>query len=186
MLVIKYKLIFIFILFLISSFASAEKSQTNQLDKLFFILSESNNSDKIVSIEKKIWSIWNEHPNNQNLTDKLEFGTELMYEGSYEYALSVFTNVINSDPNWSEPWNKRATLLFLMKKYTNSLNDIKKVLKLEPRHFGALSGKAQIFIELKEYEKADIALKEAKKIHPGLKIYNLIPFLEKKIKGLEI
>ena len=73
-----------------------------------------------------------------------------------------------------------------MKKYTNSLNDIKKVLKLEPRHFGALSGKAQIFIELKEYEKAVIALKEAKKIHPGLKIYNLIPFLEKKIKGLEI
>ena len=186
MLVIKYKLVLIFFLFLLTPFASAEKSQSDQLNKLFFTLSNSNNPDTIVFIEKKIWSLWNKHPNNENLTDKLEFGANLMYDGNYEYALSVFTNVINSDPNWSEAWNKRATLLFLMKNYKNSLNDIEKVLKLEPRHFGALTGRAQIFIELEKYEKAVKDLKNAKKIHPGLKIYNLVPLLEKLIKGLNI
>ena len=41
-----------------------------------------------------------------------------------------------------------------MNDFTNSLNDIEKVLSIEPRHFGALSGQARIFIKLQKYEKA--------------------------------
>ena len=109
-----------------------------------------------------------------------------MYEGNYLYALRVFDNIIKSDPKWSEAWNKRATLLFLMKKYQQSLNDINIVLSIEPRHFGALSGRAQIFIRLEEYQKALDALKEARKIHPIIKENNLIKELEKLIKGFSI
>ena len=41
-----------------------------------------------------------------------------------------------------------------MNKFKNSLDDIDKVLSIEPRHFGALSGQARIFIKLQKYEKA--------------------------------
>ena len=109
-----------------------------------------------------------------------------MYEGSYKYALSIFTNIIKTDPSWSEAWNKRAALLFLMKEYRKSLNDIDKVLALEPRHFGALSGRVQIFIELEEYEKAIKDLKKVKKIYPIIKSNSLIPELEKLVKRFSI
>ena len=66
------------------------------------------------------------------MSEKLEFGTKLMYKGQYEYALKIFTDIIETDPEWSEAWNKRATLLFLMKDYQKSLDDISKVLDLEP------------------------------------------------------
>ena len=53
-----------------------------------------------------------------------------MQYGSYDYALKVFDNILITDPKWSEAWNKRATVYFLMSQFTNSLNDIDKVLNL--------------------------------------------------------
>ena len=73
-----------------------------------------------------------------------------------------------------------------MKEYQRSLDDINKVLTIEPRHFGALSGRAQIFIELEEYQKAIKDLKRVKKIHLIIRSNNLIKELEKLAKGLSI
>ena len=64
--------------------------------------------------------------------------------------------------------------------------DIDKVLSLEPRHFGALSGRAQIYIELKQYDKAIDDLKEIKKINPYTKVDKLIEEIEKLINGTKI
>ena len=47
--------------------------------------------------------------------------------------------------------------------------DIEKVLDLEPRHFGALSGRAQIYLSYNQYEKALEDLKKAKSIYPYIK-----------------
>ena len=183
--VIKHKFVILF-LFIFTSFASAEISQTEQLNKLFNKLSKSHNVNTANLVEQEIWAVWHKHPKNINLTDKLELGTELMYQGDYKYALQIFTNIIKTDPSWPEAWNKRATLLFFMKEYQRSLDDIDKVLSIEPRHFGALSGRAQIFIELEEYQKAIKDLKRAKKIHPIIISNNLITTLEKLVKGLSI
>jgi tetratricopeptide (TPR) repeat protein len=188
MLAIKQKLkiafLFIFFFFIFSTFA--ETSKKNQLNKLFISLSKTKNSINGNKIEKKIWELWNEHPKFEKLTDKLELGTRLMYQGNFEFSLQVFNNVIKSDPTWPEAWNKRATLLFLMNDYQKSLNDIEIVLNLEPRHFGALSGRAQIFVELEEYQRAIDDLKRAKKLNPLIKEYEIIPKLEKLIQEMTI
>ena len=73
-----------------------------------------------------------------------------------------------------------------MNDYKKSLDDIENVLNIEPRHFGALSGRAQIFIKLEKYQKAIDDLKKAKQIHPVIKNNYLIPELEKLIKGLSV
>ena len=174
----------IFVLFLfISSFSlSAQSSQKIILNKLFDKLIEANDSNYAEQLEKKIWSIWSEHPNDIKLTEKLEFGTELMQYGDYNYALKVFSNVLENDPKWSEAWNKRATVYFLMSQFKNSLNDIDKVLDIEPRHFGALSGQARIYVKLQEYEKAIMSLKKALKFYPTFRSGKLIPEIEKLIR----
>ena len=174
--------VFILFLFIFSFISSAQSSQKIILNNLFDKLQIINNSKSAALLEQKIWSIWNEHPSDFKLTEKLEFGTELMQYGDYNYALKVFSNILENDPKWSEAWNKRATVYFLMSQFKNSLNDIDKVLDIEPRHFGALSGQARIFIKLKEYEKAILSLKKALKFYPLFKSGDLIPEIEKLIK----
>ena len=178
----KFSKIFFIILYISSSFSSAQSSQENILNNLFNQLEKVNNSKSAVLLEKKIWSIWNEHPTNNKLTERLEFGTELMQYGDYNYALKVFDNIIVSDPKWSEAWNKRATVYFLMSQFTNSLDDIDKVLNIEPRHFGALSGQARIFIKLQKYEKAIKSIERALKFYPSFKSREMIPEIERLIK----
>ena len=157
--------IFIFILFICSFFSSVHSSQIILLNNLFDQLQKANDSKKATLLEKKIWSIWSKHPNDNKLTEKLEFGTQLKESGDYNYALKIFDNILIADPKWSEAWNKRATLYFLMSQFTNSLNDIDKVLNIEPRHFGALSGQARIFIKLQKYEKAIKSIERALKFY---------------------
>jgi len=174
--------IFLLFLFISSFFSSTQSSQKNILNNLFNQLEKVNNSKSATLLEEKIWSTWNEHPTNNKLTERLEFGTELMQYGDYNYALRVFDNIIVTDPKWSEAWNKRATVYFLMSQFTNSLNNIDKVLSLEPRHFGALSGQARIFIKLQKYEKAIKSIEKALKFYPLFKSGELIPEIERLIK----
>ena len=174
--------IFILFLFISSFFLSAQSSQKIILDKLFDQLIKTNDFKNADQLEKKIWSVWNKHPNDNKLTNKMEFGTELMQYGDYYYALRVFDNIIVTDPEWSEAWNKRATVYFLMNEFTNSLDDIDKVLSIEPRHFGALSGQARIFIKLQKYEKAIQSIERALEFYPSFRSRELIPEIERLIK----
>jgi tetratricopeptide (TPR) repeat protein len=174
--------IFILFFFISSFFLSAQSSQEIVLDKLFDQLVKTNDSTNAEQLEKQIWSVWSEHPNDNKLTDRLEFGTELMQYGDYNYALRVFDNIIVTDPQWSEAWNKRATVYFLMNEFSNSLDDIDKVLSIEPRHFGALSGQARIFLKLQKYEKAIKSIEKALKFYPLFRSRELIPEIEKMIK----
>ena len=174
--------IFLIILYISSFFSVAQSSQENILDHLFNQLKKVNNQKSAALLETKIWSIWNEHPTNNKLTERLEFGTELMQYGDYNYALRVFDNIIVTDPKWSEAWNKRATVYFLMNQFKNSLDDIDKFLNIEPRHFGALSGQARIFIKLQKYEEAIKSIERALKFYPSFKSREMIPEIERLIK----
>ena len=102
-------------------------------------------------------------------------------------AYEMFSQIILVDSNWSEAWNKRATVLYLMKKYQSSLDDINITLTLEPRHFGALSGQALNYIELEQYEKAIESYKAAQKIYPVIDAAKkMIPQLQELINDQTI
>ena len=106
----------------------------------------------------------------------------MINRGELNKAYKLFTKIIAAESDWSEAWNKRATVLYLKNRYQYSLDDIKITLALEPRHFGALSGQALNYIELKQYEKAIQSYKAAQEIYPLLdSAKKMIPALEQLI-----
>ena len=88
--------------------------------------------------------------------------------GQYDFqgARDLLDEVIAEAPDYAEGWNQRAFVLFLQGNYEASLEDIDKTLALEPRHFGALSGKAMIFMTLGRVKLGQETLRQAVEIHP--------------------
>jgi len=157
--------------FIIFSNVHAEERK-NELEKLFSQLKNTKTLSSAQIVENKIQKIWSIHPSDDRrgfrLTELLNQGSVLINRGELNKAYELITKIIATEPDWSEAWNKRATVLYLMNQYQSSLDDIKITLTLEPRHFGALSGQALNYIELKKYEKAIQSYKAAQKIYPLL------------------
>ena len=177
-------LLYTFVIFIFFGNAVAySKDRDVKLNLLFEELKKSNNDSATLEIEMKIWNIWSTHPTQEKLTESLAIGSELMVRGELDSAYKIFSTIVISEPDWAEGWNKRATVLYLMGKYLDSLNDIDEVLKRESRHFGALSGQALVQIKLKNYEKAVKSYQAAQKIYPSMRSAEImIPQLQELIK----
>ena len=157
------------------------------LDQLFYQLKKSSNASLAFEIEMKNWSIWSTHPTQEKLTKLLANGSDLMSKGEWKKSYKVFSTIIDVAPDWVEGWNKRATVLYLMGRYQDSLKDIDEVLKRERRHFGALSGQGLVHLELKNYEKAIESYEAVQKIYPLISSAKImIPQLKKLIKDESI
>ena len=157
------------ILILILSFHSISFADQKNLDQLFQKLKIENNQNIARNIEDQIWKLWTTHQNDNSLTQMMSYGTVLMNNRNYEEANRIFTKIINADPTWAEGWNKRATVYYYQKKYKLSQLDINKVIELENRHFGALSGQGMVQIKLDNLEKALESYKKVLEIYPSNK-----------------
>ena len=179
----------IIITLLIFNNVSAE-TRDNKLNNLFKLLKNSENTES-VEIENKIWKIWITHPSEDRrgyrLTELLAQGSLLINQRKFNKAYGLFSQIILEDPKWAEAWNKRATVLYIMGNYEQSQNDINEVLKLEKRHFGALSGQGLVQIKLKNYKKAIESYEEVEKLHPSMEAPKvMIPRIKKLIKEQSI
>jgi len=179
------KLIQLIILSLLIFSSISAETRNNELNNLFKLLKNSENT-KAIEIENKIWKIWITHPSDDRrgyrLTELLAQGSLLINQRKLSKAYGLFSQIILEDPKWAEAWNKRATVLYMMGNYKQSQNDIDEVLKLEKRHFGALSGQGLVQIELKNYDKAIESYKEVQKIYPSMEAPKvMIPRIKKLI-----
>ncbi len=174
---------------IIFSNVSAE-SNDSELNNLFKQLKKSENI-KAIEIENKIWKIWMTHPSDDRrgyrLTELLAQGSLFINRRELSKAYGVFSQIILEDPKWAEAWNKRATVLYMLGRYEQSQNDINEVLKLEKRHFGALSGQGLVQTKLKNYKKAIESYEAVQKIHPSMQTPKvMIPRLKKLIEEQSI
>jgi tetratricopeptide (TPR) repeat protein len=120
------------------------------------LLDDLQNAETIIEAEiirKKIWNKWI-YQVPKNLQKNLKYALDEFYSGRLAAAEKAFTDLIINDPNYTEGWNKRATIRYMLNDLDGSLKDIKKVLELQPRHFGAISGSGMIYFKKKEYQIA--------------------------------
>jgi len=174
--------VFLVLMFCENAIAVA-KDRDAKLNQLFELLQKNDNASTAFYIEMEIWSIWSVHPTQDQLTQLLAKGSVLMSSGELKMAYKIFSTIIDFDPDWAEGWNKRATVLYLMGRYQDSLNDIDEVLKRESRHFGALSGQGLVQIKLKNYKEAIKSYQAVQKIYPSIRAAKvMIPQLRELIK----
>jgi tetratricopeptide (TPR) repeat protein len=168
-------------------FAPAAADQNDpRLEELFDGLKDTDSARKAHEIEQMIWFIWSRSPSaGANLM--LRQGTQYMNEGKHEDAEANFDAVVELAPEFAEGWNKRATVRYLMGNYQGSIEDIKRTLALEKRHFGALSGLGLIYDSLNEKEAAIEAFRAALEINPHMgSITERLEELVEEVEGIEL
>jgi tetratricopeptide (TPR) repeat protein len=141
--------------------------RAEQLDKLFARLIKSVDPSEAQRTEQSIWSLWmtSDSPTADALLAQAMKASAANETGA---SLAILDNVIEVHPGYAEAWNKRATIYFLIGRYNDSLRDIDKVLELEPRHFGALSGRGMIKRRQNDLAAARAAFEEALGFNPHM------------------
>lgn len=138
-----------------------------RLPALFDVLKTTTDPVQAQVTEQGIWRIWMASPDDTVNLLMLR-GMEAMSSGDFGTALKVFTEVVEIAPDFAEGWNKRATVLYMIGAYAESIADIGRVLELEPRHFGALSGLGLCNAELQRDEAALDAFERALSVNPHM------------------
>ena len=146
---------------------SPAAARADQLDSLFAQLHMMTSAEQAVPVQLKIWQLWmaSDSPTAEIL---LQQATAAMNERADDEALTILNRLVEAYPDYAEAWNKRATLFFSMGREAESLADIDRVLALEPRHFGALSGRGMILAKQKKYGEALDAYRGALEMNPQL------------------
>jgi tetratricopeptide (TPR) repeat protein len=146
------------------------------LDELFTELRTAHDAGSANDIVVQIWGIWF-HPDVPELADRMGLASLAMSNQDPVSALRLLNGIVRDYPDYSEGWNQRATLHYMMNDFDASLSDIERVLALEPRHFGALSGRVMIYLQQGKRAEALKDMIAALAIDPWLEGRKLFPEL---------
>jgi tetratricopeptide (TPR) repeat protein len=144
------------------------------LERQFYALKNAQERGIAALAEQEIWRLWFIGVNADG-TERLAASTAMMREGRFGEAVVRLDELVADYPGFAEAWNQRAFAKFLMSNFAASLEDIETALTLEPRHFGALAGKARIQAQLGSMADASRTMGEVGAIHPWMARLSPIP-----------
>lgn len=158
------------------------EARREHMESLFTLLADKDNKDWDRTAQQ-IQVLWNR--SGSDSMDLLLFRSrEAMEKKDYDTAILHLNDLVRLAPDFAEGWNLRATVFFIKEEYGRSLEDIAKALKLEPRHYGAMSGLGIILDRIGEKKAALEVYRRAQAIHPHLDGVNEgIKNLTKDVEG---
>ena len=160
--------------------------RTRGLDFLFGALKAAPDDASARHVEARIWALWMQTPSDTAALLMVR-AKAAMDAQQMDVALKLLDAIIKLRPDYTEAWNRRATLYYLQNDYPRSLADIQQVLAREPRHFGALAGLGMIMQDLGDEKRALDAFRKALAVNPHLeKVPELVKQLTEKVEGRDI
>ena len=163
--------------------ADAPANPEERLAKLFADLKRQRNERAAERIAARIDEEWNR--SGSAIIDLMMMWSKTAMEGKkFDVALDFLDQVVTLSPAYAEGWNRRATVHFMMHSFSKSMSDINRTLTLEPRHFGALAGMAQIMKATGRKEMALNAWQRVLEIYPMMRsAQNEVATLSEELAG---
>ena len=112
-----------------------------------------------------LWAIWSSADSADNNAVLGEVKT-LIEGGRFEASIKKANGLIARSPTFAEAHNQRAIAHYLTGRLAESAEDCRRVLELNPYHFGALSGLGQCQIRLGRRAEAIRTFRRARELQP--------------------
>nr|WP_167627647.1 tetratricopeptide repeat protein [Methylobacterium phyllostachyos] len=105
----------------------------------------------------------------------------------FPLAAELMDRVTALEPDWSEGWNRRATVFWLLTDKDDAIADLKRALVLEPRHFEAWAALGRIYESQDDKGHALAAFRRARALYPQMdKIGEAIDRLTPEVDGRDL
>ena len=125
----------------------------------------SENAQLRQTATKALWNLWLSQA-GEKAESRIRTGTKQMDRRQYELAQQEFENLVMDYPKFAEAHNKLATVLYMQRKYVQSIRECQITLKMNPNHFGAWNGLGLCHYQLAHYQKAIESFNTALTLQP--------------------
>jgi tetratricopeptide (TPR) repeat protein len=165
---------------------SAEVVRKQKLDQLFERLRDARKPEEAEEIALLINRLWLQSSSDTaNLL--MQRAAASLEAQNLSVALSLLDKLVALEPEWAEAWNQRATVRFMTGDLDGAMADINRVIRLEPRHFGALTGMGMILQREGFEQRALEVISKALAIYPlAVDIQKFAEELRLEIEGQDI
>ncbi len=153
------------------------------LSDLYALLATAEDEEAAKAIADAIERVWM-HSGSATIDLLLDSAIRAMAEKKPELALKLLDHIVVLAPDFTEAWNRRAYVYFVQNDVERALGDLRRALALDPNHFKALDGLAQILREIGQKKAALEAFKQLLDVHPywpGAK--QAVEELEREVDG---
>lgn len=153
------------------------------LSDLYALLATAEDEEAAKAIADAIERVWM-HSGSATIDLLLDRAIKAMAEKKPELALKLLDHIVVLAPDFTEAWNRRAYVYFVQNDVERALGDLRRALALDPNHFKALDGLAQILREIGQKKAALEAFKQLLDVHPywpGAK--QAVEELEREVDG---
>ena len=125
----------------------------------------SENAQLRQTATKALWNLWLSQA-GEKAESRIRTGTKQMDRRQYELAQQEFENLVMDYPKFAEAHNKLATVLYMQRKYVQSIRECEMTLEMNPNHFGAWNGLGLCHYKLAHYQKAIESFNTALTLQP--------------------
>jgi tetratricopeptide (TPR) repeat protein len=116
-----------------------EALRKQRLDELFARLHDAQTPAEAQQIALSIERLWLQTP-SVTASLLMQRAAASIDAQKFPLALELLDKLVLLEPDWAEAWNERATVKFMAGDLDGAMADFTKTIRLEPRHFGALTG----------------------------------------------
>ncbi len=135
------------------------------LATLYGRLAAAQSAEEAAPLTQAIERLWafSGSPTADLLAERAGAATQ---SSRHDLALELLDATIELQPDFAAAWSQRAYIYYLKNDYKRALGDLRRVLALDPNHYRALEGLAQILAEIGEKKAALDAYKKLLAVHP--------------------
>lgn len=143
------------------------------LDPLYADLLVAPDEMTAREITNQMWQVWDDAPDEPS-QHMLNEGMRARSGYDFVGALEHLNKLVSYCPFYAEGYNQRAFVNYLRGDYEAALVDLDQTLEINPRHIGALSGRALSLLAMGKDDAGQLALRQALKINPWLSERHLL------------
>ncbi|MFN3868848.1 MAG: hypothetical protein ACK4MF_07280 [Hyphomicrobiaceae bacterium] len=153
------------------------------LDDLYAHLATAGSAEEAAPLVLAIERLWL-FTGSDTVDVLMERVLKAVTEQRLDLAEQLSDAIVEMAPGYAEGWNRRALVAYLKQDLTGAVSALRRALSLEPSHFKALDGLAQVMRESGERRAALEAYRRLSTIHPHWEgAAEALDELEREVEG---